>query len=38
MKYSRDFDKFTREVLPSGQIIFRFDNGSVCYTCEFTEI
>lgn len=38
MKHSRDFDRFTREVLPSEQIVYRFDNGSVCYTHEFTEL
>lgn len=38
MKHSRDFEKFTKEILPSGHIFYRFDNGSVCYSYEFTEI
>lgn len=37
-KHCRDFDKFIKEVLPSGQIIYRYDNGSVMYSYEFTEI
>ena len=37
-KHGRDFDKFTKEVLPDGQVFFKYDNGSVCYTYEFTEI
>ena len=38
MKHSKDFDKFTREILPTGQILYRFDNGSVTYSYEFTEL
>lgn len=38
MKHSRDFDKFSKEILPSGQIIYRYDNGSVMYSYEFTEL
>jgi len=38
MKHSRDFEKFTKEILPSGQVFYQFDNGSVKYTYEFTEI
>ncbi len=37
-KHGREFDQFLREELPNGQIIFRFDNGSVSYRYEFTEI
>lgn len=37
-KHSRDFDKFIKEVLPTGQILYRYDNGSVMYSYEFTEI
>ena len=38
MKHSRDFEKFSKEILPSGQVFYCFDNGSVKYTYEFTEI
>ena len=37
-KHSRDFDKFTKEVLADGRIIYRYDNGSVTYSYEFTEL
>ena len=37
-KHGRDFDKFTREETAEGQILFCYDNGSVCYSYEFTEI
>ena len=38
MKHSKDFDKFSKEILPTGQILYKFDNGSVMYTYEFTEL
>lgn len=38
MKHGCDFEKFTKEVLADGQILFRYDNGSVCYAYEFTEL
>ena len=38
MKHSKDFDKFSKEVLPTGQIIYKYDNGSVMYSYEFTEL
>ena len=38
MKHGNDFDKFSKEISSNGQIIFRYDNGSVCYTYEFTEL
>ena len=37
-KHGRDFDKFQKEVLPSGQIVYTFDNGTVTYIYEFTEL
>ncbi len=37
-KHSKDFDKFTKEVLPSGQILYTYDNGTVTYIYEFTEL
>ena len=38
MKHGKDFDGFSKEISPNGQIIFRYDNSSVCYIYEFTEI
>ena len=38
MKHNRDFSKFSKEVLPSGQIVYKYDNGSVVYSYEFTEM
>ena len=38
MKHRRDFSKFSKEVLPNSQIIYKYDNGSVMYSYEFTEI
>lgn len=38
MKHGKDFLQFSKEILPSGQIFYRFDNGSVAYSYEFTEI
>lgn len=38
MKHGRDFDQFSKEIQPDGQIVYRYDNGSVSYTYEFTEI
>jgi hypothetical protein len=38
MKHSKDFDRFSKKVLPNGQIIYRYDNGSVTYAYEFTEL
>lgn len=38
MKHSRDFDGFSKEILPDGRILYTFDNGSVTYSYEFTEL
>ena len=38
VKHSKDFDKFSREITPTGQIVYRYDNGSVMYSYEFTEL
>ena len=38
MKHSKDFDKFAKETLPDGRIVYRYDNGSVMYAYEFTEL
>lgn len=37
-KHGKDFDKFIKEVLPTGQILYTFDNGTVTYSYEFTEL
>lgn len=38
MKHGKDFDKFTKETLSNGQILYMYDNGSVMYSYEFTEL
>ena len=38
MKHGKDFDKFQKEVLPDGRILYVYDNGSVTYSYEFTEL
>jgi hypothetical protein len=38
MKHGKDFDKFQKEVMPSGQIVYTYDNGTVTYIYEFTEL
>jgi hypothetical protein len=38
MKHGKDFDKFTKEILSSGQILYMYDNGSVMYSYEFTQL
>jgi len=38
MKHGRDFDRFTKEETAPGQIVYRYDNGSVAYVYEFTEL
>lgn len=37
-KHGKDFDKFTKELLLNGQIHYTYDNGSILYAYEFTEI
>lgn len=37
-KHSKEFARFTKETLPTGQLLYRFDNGSVAYSYEFTEL
>ncbi len=38
MKHGQEFDRFTKEILANGQILYRYDNGSVMYSYEFTEL
>lgn len=37
-KHGRGFDKFQKEVLTDGRVVFTCDNGSVTYRYEFTEL
>lgn len=37
-KHGKDFDKFIKEEKPTGQIVYTYDNGTVTYIYEFTEI
>lgn len=37
MKHGKSFDEFSKEVT-GGQTVFRWDNGSVTYVYEFTEV
>ena len=37
-KHGKDFDKFLKEVRPSGQIVYTYDNCTVTYIYEFTQL
>lgn len=37
-KHSCDFERFVKEIRENGQIVYTFDNGTVTYIYEFTEI
>lgn len=37
-KHSRDFHRFVKEIRPNGQVIYTYDNGTVTYIYEFTEL
>ena len=37
-KHGKDFDKFVKEIMPNGQIVYTYDNGTVTYIYEFTEL
>ena len=37
-KHSQDFDKFVKQVKGDGQTVYTFDNGTVTYIYEFTEL
>ena len=37
-KHGKDFDKFSKETFSDGRILYRYDNGSVTYFYEFTEL
>lgn len=38
MKHARDFDKFVKEIQPDGRVLYTYDNGTVTYIYEFTEL
>jgi hypothetical protein len=38
MKHSKDFEKFKKDTLSDGRILYTYDNGSVTYSYEFTEL
>ena len=38
MKHSKDFDKFQKEILSDGRVLYHYDNGIVMYSYEFTEL
>lgn len=37
-KHAREFDQFQKTILEDGRILYSFDNGSVMYSYEFTEL
>ena len=37
-KHGRDFIHFVKEELPTGQVKYTFDNGTVTFIYEFTEL
>lgn len=37
-KHGKDFEKFVKEIRANGQIVYTYDNGTVCYSYEFTEL
>ena len=38
MKHGKDFDRFQKELTEDGRVVYTFDNGTVRYIYEFTEI
>lgn len=37
-KHGRDFDKFVKASSDDGRIVYTYDNGTVTYIYEFTEL
>lgn len=37
-KHGKDFEKFTKELLPDGKILYTYNNGTVCYIYEFAPL
>lgn len=38
MKHGKDFDNFVKEVMSNSQVVYTYDNGTVTYIYEFTEL
>ena len=38
VKHGKDFEKFVKETLDDGRIVYTYDNGTVTYSYEFTEL
>ena len=37
-KHGKDFPKFIKEMRAGGQVVYTFDNGTVTYIYEFTQL
>ena len=37
-KHGKDFPQFIKETRPGGQVVYTFDNGTVTYIYELTEV
>jgi len=37
-KHGKDFEKFVKQILDDGRIVYTYDNGTVTYIYEFTEL
>ena len=37
-KHGKEFEKFVKETLADGRIVYTYDNGTVTYIYEFTEL
>ena len=37
-KHGKEFEKFVKETLDDGRIVYTYDNGTVTYIYEFTEL
>ena len=38
LQHGKDFGKFQKEVLPTGQLVYTYSNGTVTYIYEFTQL
>lgn len=37
-RHGAEFEKFVRQTLPDGRILYTYDNGTVSHIYEFTEL
>ena len=37
-KHGKDFEKFRKEIQDNGRIVYTYDNGTVTFIYEFTEL